>query len=246
MIPKTILRNFPFKRLWPLFVLLALAATAYATFGHYLNFESLRENRETLLGFAENNYLLASGCFLAVYILIVAFSLPGAAVASLAGGFLFGLPAGTFLNVVAATCGAGIIFIAARYGLGAQLAKKMDASTGAVRTIKQGLHDNELSYLFLMRLVPAVPFFAANLIPAFVGVSLRRFLFTTFFGIIPGALVFTWIGVGLGDIFALGETPDFRLIFKPQILGPILALSALAALPILVNRGKKRKSPEHE
>ena len=96
--------------------------------------------------------------------------------------------------------------------------------------------------LFLMRLLPVVPFFVANLVPAFLEVPLRRFVISTFFGIMPGAVVYTSVGAGLGEVFARGETPDLGIIFEPQILLPILGLSALAQRPILVQavRGKPR------
>ena len=82
--------------------------------------------------------------------------------------------------------------------------------------------------------MPAVPFFVANLLPALVGVKFGNFLFTTALGIIPGALVFTWIGVGVGEVFDRGDTPDLSLLREPHVIGPILGLCALAALPIVV------------
>ena len=228
------------RKLLPLLVILVVAVAGYFTLGDYLSFDTLRDNREALLGFRDQNYALAVLAFMAIYVAIVAFSLPGAAVASLTGGFLFGVFPGVLLNVGAATIGATIIFSAARYGLGEALSRKMDASEGTVKQIKDGLRDNELSFLFLMRLVPAVPFFAANLIPALVGVSTFRFVFTTFFGIIPGGLVYTWIGAGLGEVFARGQIPDLGLLFSPHILGPILALCALAALPVVLKLFKRK------
>ena len=94
--------------------------------------------------------------------------------------------------------------------------------------------------LFLMRLVPAIPFFAAHLLPALVGVSLRNYVVTTFFGIMPGSAVYTWVGAGLGEVFARGETPNLGIFFEPHIIGPILGLCALAALPMIIKavRGK--------
>ena len=228
------------RKLLPLLVILVVAVAGYFTLGDYLSFDTLRDNREVLLSFRDQNYALAVLAFMAIYVAIVAFSLPGAAVASLTGGFLFGVFPGVLLNVGAATIGATIIFSAARYGLGEALSRKMDASEGTVKQIKDGLRDNELSFLFLMRLVPAVPFFAANLIPALVGVSTFRFVFTTFFGIIPGGLVYTWIGAGLGEVFARGQIPDLGLLFSPHILGPILALCALAALPVVLKLFKRK------
>jgi len=93
----------------------------------------------------------------------------------------------------------------------------------------------------LMRLLPAVPFFVANLVPALVGVPLYRFVISTFLGIIPGAVVLTSVGAGLGGVFERGETPDLGIFFEPQILLPILGLCALAALPLIVKaiRGQK-------
>ena len=93
-----------------------------------------------------------------------------------------------------------------------------------------------------MRLVPAVPFFVANLVPALVGVRFANFALTTVLGIIPRAIVFTWIGVGLGEVFDRGESPDLSLLWEPQIIGPILGLAALAALPIVIKAIRGRRN----
>lgn len=225
----------------PLAVILIAAIVGYFTLGDYLTFDTLANNREALLAFRDKNYILLAGIFVAVYVAIVAFSLPGAAVASVTGGFLFGLFLGTTFNVTAAVIGASAIFLAARWGLGRTLAAKMDASEGTLKKFKTGLHEHEINVLLLMRLVPVVPFFVANLLPALVGVRFFNFLWTTAIGIIPGAIVFTWIGVGLGEVFDRGERPDLSLLWEPQVIGPILGLCVLAALPILIKtvRGKK-------
>lgn len=224
---------------------LAVIATAAVLGGIYLrdvfSFEGLASNRQMLIEFRDANYLLSAVVFIALYVGIVAFSLPGALIATLTGGFLFGVFPGALFNVTAATLGASAIFLAARWGLGERLAAKMDAGHGAVKKIKEGIDENQWSMLFLIRLVPAVPFFVANLVPALVGVPLNRFMISTFLGIIPGGLVFTSVGAGLGEVFARGETPDLAVIFEPAILLPILGLCALAALPIVIKalRGQK-------
>lgn len=225
----------------PLVGILVVAVLGFVFLRDHLTFDTLRDNREALLAFRDNNYALMVLGFLGVYFLIVAFSLPGAAVASVTGGFLFGLFAGTGLNVLAATLGAAAIFQAARLGLGKTLSAKLDASEGTLKKMKDGLRENEISVLFLLRLVPAVPFFVANLVPALVGVRFTNFIWTTALGIIPGGIVFTSIGVGLGEVFDRGESPDLSLLWAPQVIGPILGLAALAALPIVIKavRGKK-------
>ncbi len=225
----------------PLLVIVAAAAVGWLTLGDYLSFETLRENREALLAYRDAHYLMLVAGFMVVYIVIVSFSLPGAAVASVTGGFLFGLWAGTAYNVISATVGAIIIFLAARWGLGETLTARLEASEGTVKRIKNGLRENEISVLFLLRLVPVVPFFVANLLPALVGVKFRNFVLTTALGIIPGGLVYTWIGVGLGGVFDRGETPDLSLLWEPFVIGPILGLCVLAALPIAIRAWRGRK-----
>ena len=225
----------------PMLVILVVAVIGAFTLKDYLSFDALRDNREALIAFRDSNNLIAAFGFLAVYVAIVGFSLPGATIATLTGGFLFGTAFGTFFNVTGAALGATLIFLAARYGFGEKLGAKLESSEGAVRKIKDGIDENQWSMLFIIRLVPAVPFFIANLIPAFLEVPLHRYVISTFLGIIPGTLVFTSVGAGLGEVFAAGETPNFGIIFEPHILFPILGLSALSLLPILVKAvtGKK-------
>ncbi|WP_371928358.1 TVP38/TMEM64 family protein [Oceanicola sp. 502str15] len=231
----------PWLKRLPLMAILAVALGGAFYLRDYLSFETLAENREALIAFRDANYLATVAGFIAIYVVIVAFSLPGATVATLTGGFLFATFPGALFNVTAATIGACLIFQAARLGLGDKLSEKLEGSGGVVAKIKAGIDANQWEMLFLIRLVPAVPFFVANLVPAFVGVPLSRFAITTFLGIIPGAVVYTSVGAGLGEVFARGETPNLGIIFEPHILLPILGLCALAALPIVLKavRGKK-------
>jgi uncharacterized membrane protein YdjX (TVP38/TMEM64 family) len=232
-------RPSPWDKRLPILGIAAIAIVGAFTLRDHLNFATLSENREALLAFRDSNFVLASLAFVLAYVVIVAFSLPGATIATLTGGFLFGLVPGVLFNVAGATLGAVAVFLAARAGFGADMAAKMEQKGGAVARLQQGLRENEWSVLLMMRLVPAVPFFLANLIPAFVGTSLFRFAITTFVGIMPGALVFTSVGAGLGEVFARGETPDLSIIFAPHVLGPILGLAALSALPIILKKLKK-------
>lgn len=224
----------------PILAIALVAAVGAVALRDAASFETLRDNREALLGFRDANYALTVLAFVAAYVAIVAFSLPGATVATLTGGFLFGTFPGVVFNVGAATIGAVLIFLAARWGAGERLAARMDASDGLVKRIKAGIDANRWSMLFLIRLVPAVPFFVANLVPALVGVALVPFAVTTLLGIIPGALVYTSVGAGLGTVFAAGETPDLGIIFEPRILLPILGLCALAALPLALKAVRGR------
>ena len=225
----------------PFLLILAVAGLGTFFLRDQISFERLAANRETLLAFRDANYLTAALAFVAAYALLVAFSLPGALIATLTGGFLFGIFPGALFNVTAATLGAIAIFLAAKTGFGARFSARIDGKGGAVAKLQARLRENEWSVLFLMRLVPVVPFFLANLIPAFVGTKLSRFAISTFLGIIPGAGVYTSVGAGLGAVFARGETPDLSVLFAPHILGPILGLALLSALPIILKHYRKKE-----
>ncbi len=204
----------------------------------HLTFEALAENRIRLLAWTSDNPVLAAVLFVLAYVAIVAGSLPGGAIATLAGGFLFGTLAGGALAVVGATAGATLLFLAARTALGDTLRAKAGPS---LARLEAGFRKNALSYLLVLRLVPAFPFFLVNLAPAFLGVSLRDYLIGTFFGIIPGTFVYASVGAGLGAVFDSGGRPDLGIILSAPVLLPLLALAALALVPVIV--GRLRKDP---
>lgn len=228
-------------RYLPVIVIALVALLGVFLLRDELTFDALARHRETLLAFRDAHYVWAALAFMLTYCLLVTFSLPGATVATLTGGFLFGLFPGALFNIAAAGTGAVLLFLAARWGPGDRLAAKFDSSTGRVARLKAGLDRNQWEMLFLMRLLPVVPFFLANLIPAFVGVPLHRFAVTTYLGILPGAAIYTSVGAGLGAVFESGDTPDLGLIFEPRVLLPVVGLSALAILPILLRTLRSKK-----
>jgi len=85
-----------------------------------------------------------------------------------------------------------------------------------------------------------VPFFIANLLPAFFGVKLFTYVWTTFMGIAPGSAVYTSVGTGMGEILASGGDLSINVFSDPKIWGPFVGLIALALLPIIIKavRGK--------
>ncbi|RME17874.1 MAG: TVP38/TMEM64 family protein [Alphaproteobacteria bacterium] len=229
------------KRL-PLVVIALTSVAGFVVLRPWLDFATLAAYRGELMEFVAAHRIGAVLAFIAGYCAIVGFSLPGATLATLTGGFLFGVFPGVLFNLAGATGGALVIFLAVRMGIGESLAARIDASDGAVRRLKRGIDENQWSVLFLMRLLPVVPFFVANVVPAMLAVPTWRFFVTTALGIIPGALIYTAVGAGLGTVFETGGTPDLSIIFQPRILLPILGLAALALLPILFNLWRKGSS----
>ncbi len=228
---------------WRLLPVAVIAAGLVAFFAlgldEYLSFTALGEHRQALLAwYADNTLQLVIG-YLALYVLVVAFSVPGAVWMTIGGGFLFGLVLGTALVVAAATVGAVAVFLVARYALGDYFRSKAGST---MRKMETGFRDNALSYLLVLRLVPLFPFWLVNLVPAFLGVPLRTFVIGTFFGIIPGSFVYVSVGDGLGAVFEAGGTPDLGIIFDPKILTPVIGLAVLALIPVAYKRFKGGRS----
>ena len=223
--------------------LAALAAIAGLVFwfdlDRYLTFAALKEHRSLLVSFVEDHMLLAVLTYVAVYALATAVSLPGGALLSVAGGFLFGAWFGTVWIVVAATLGASGIFLIARSALGGPLRRRAGP---ALRRMEAGFSENAFSYLLTLRLIPLFPFFLVNLVPAFLGVTLRTYVGATVIGVIPGAFVFASSGVGLGSVFDSSESFSVGSVVTPEILVALTGLGLLSLLPVAYKWRRNRKS----
>ncbi len=224
-------------RFLPIVALAVGAVLAYFLAGDYLSLETVSENREAMVGWRDRNLMTASLAFMAIYIVAVAFSVPGAIWLTMAGGFLFGAVLAAALTVISATAGATLIFLAARSSLGAVLHERAGPW---LKRVDDEVARGEISFLLVMRLIPVIPFFVANLAPAFVNVRLGNFIWTTFVGIVPATAVISSVGAGLGEVLDRGGEPDIGVIFAPHILFPLLGLAALAALPVILRKLRKR------
>ncbi len=233
------IQGFSLTGMLPILVLGAGLVTFFLLGGaEYLAFEAFRDNRGLLLDFVERNGFVAVLTYMAVYAVAIALSLPGGAVLTLTGGFLFGVLGGGAITVVGATIGATVLFLAARMGLGEPLRARAGP---AVKKIEAEFQENAWSYLLFLRLVPLFPFWMVNLALAFLGVELKVFVITTMVGIIPGTFVYASLGNGLGVILDQGGSPDMGIIFQPEILLPLIGLAVLALIPVVYKRLKARQ-----
>ncbi|MBM3535588.1 MAG: TVP38/TMEM64 family protein [Alphaproteobacteria bacterium] len=228
------------KRFLPLALLLAVVVLVYASdLGYYLSFDHLRAHHRIIVGFVEANPVGAAALYLTLYVLAVAASVPGAVFMTIIGGFLFGAVIGTTLTVIAATTGATLLFLAARTAIGDLLRGKAESFLGRMEA---GFRRNAFSYLLVLRLVPLFPFFIVNLVPAFLGVGLGTFIGATLLGIIPGTLVFTLAGRGLGSIIEAGGEFSAKSVLTPEMIAALCGLALLALVPVVYRRFAERTS----
>ena len=229
-------------KLWPVYIITGglIAARQFGLF-EYFSIDTLREQQDVLLAYVDAHRFLAIGAFIAVYVLVTLFMLPGAGIVTIAGGLMFGLVQGSIATIVGATLGASLLFMAANTSIG----ESLRARAGPFLTkMEAGFKDDALSYMFAMRFIPVVPFPVANIAPALLGAKFRDFLLTTSLGIIPGVIAYTLIGTGLGATFAAGGDPDFASVTK-NLLPAVLALLVVSLLPVAYKKlFRKTKTSE--
>jgi uncharacterized membrane protein YdjX (TVP38/TMEM64 family) len=222
------------RRLAPVAILLlGLALFLLLGLERYFSFEMLSRNHAALTSWVGEHAVAAALLYVLAYALVVAFSLPIAVVVTTVGGFLFGIWLGAVLSVIGATLGSIAVFLAARtafYDL-------FHARAGrALARLEEGFRRDSFSYLLFLRLVPVFPFWLVNIVPALLGMKLGPYALATLIGIIPGALVYSSVGAGLGVLIDSGKMPDLAIIFEWQILLPLFGLAALALVPVLYTR----------
>ena len=211
---------------------LGLGAFFYFDVGQYFSLEALKANRDDLLAYTNANFAVAVILYVAVYILQTGFSLPGGALMTLTGGFLFGSVLGTIFVNIGATTGATLAFLAARYVLRDWVERKFGKR---IEPIQAGFAQNAFSYLLTLRLIPAFPFFLVNLVSGLTRIPLGTYVIGTSIGIIPGSFVYAFAGRQLGSINSLAE------IASPPVLMAFTFLGLLALVPIVHRKFVERK-----
>lgn len=195
----------------------------------HLTFENIRDNRELLLSYVNQNYAFSISIFFAVYILTALF-VPGTLVLTVASGFFFGFIAGTFYALLAACLGATMAFLASRYLIGSWIQYKFKYQ---LETINKEISRHGYNYLLVFRIVPILPFCVVNYLAGITHISKWTFIWTTVSGMLPGALVCTFAGQQLGSITSADR------IFSAEIIVALVLLAVLILLPPAVRHAKR-------
>ncbi len=201
-------------------ILLALIIGAIAAFftlggSEYLSLDFIKSQREAFDDFYSERPALTIGLFFLVYVAVTALSLPGAAIMTLAAGYLFGLVVGTILVSFASTIGATLAFLSARFILRDWVQEKFG---DRLRAINRGVEKDGAMYLFSLRLVPAFPFFAVNLLMGLTPIKVFTFFWASQIGMLLGTIVYVNAGTQLATIDTLAD------IVSPALIGSFVAL----------------------
>jgi uncharacterized membrane protein YdjX (TVP38/TMEM64 family) len=222
-------------------LILLVGAGVAAAFGldAGLALDALRRHHLWLLGFVAGTPVLASLLFMAIYAASVAVSVPGSALLTVIGGYLFGWLQGTIYVLIATTLAATAVFVLARSALGNRVRRR--AGPSLVR-FAETFRANALSYVFVLHLVPIFPTAVVIGIPAACGVRVRTFVVSAVLGLLPGTMLFAHLGSGLGAVLGSGLPIHLSSFFQPTILWPLVGLAVLALLPVAYRSWRARRS----
>lgn len=233
----------------PVAVVAAIVVATLATGWHgHLSVETLMAHRATLHGLVNGHRLVAVIAFIAVYTTAVALSVPGGALLTTTGGFMFGTLIGGAASVTAATLGATVVFVIVRYAAGGLANRLRLRGTGPLGAkLAERFRDDAFCYIVFLRLVPFFPFWLINLASAPAGVALVPFVAATAIGIIPASFAFAFFGAGLNDLIArqeqnyqacLAERQDIchldfhvTVAASPELIASLIVLGLLALIP---------------
>ncbi|MGL5290960.1 MAG: FAD-dependent oxidoreductase [Vibrionaceae bacterium] len=192
---------------------------------HYLTLEQLKQSQLQLRLWQLQAPLMFALGFFAIYVVVTALSLPGAAILTLAAGAIFGLLQGVVLVSFASSIGATLAFLASRYLLRSSIQQRFSQQ---FTSIDAGMARDGALYLFTLRLVPVVPFFLINLLMGLTALKTRTFYWVSQIGMLAGTLVYVNAGTQLAKIETLSGILSPVLLFSFALLGlfPLVAKGA--------------------
>ena len=214
-------RRFLFRLLLVAGLAAALVLFFIFDLQQYLNLDYLRESRGLLQEIYARQPLLMMSAFFLIYVATTALSLPGATVLTLAGGAVFGRIGGTFLVSFASTIGATLAMLIARFILQNWVKQTFSSQ---LNSIYEGIKKEGGFYLFILRLVPVIPFFVINIGMGLTPIGVWSFYWVSQLGMLAGTLVYVNAGAELGRIESIGD------ILSPMLIGSFIILGIFPLL----------------
>jgi pyruvate/2-oxoglutarate dehydrogenase complex dihydrolipoamide dehydrogenase (E3) component/uncharacterized membrane protein YdjX (TVP38/TMEM64 family) len=218
------------SRLLVVVAIAVLLAVFFALGGQrYLTFENLKAQVGAAHAYYRDHPAQTIGGYFLVYVLVAGASIPGAVPLTLLGGAVFGLLWGTVIVSFASTLGATLAFLVSRFLLRDFVQRRFEKY---MRPINEGVERDGGFYLFTLRLIPAVPFFAINVVMAMTPMRATTFYWVSQLGMLAGTIVYVNAGTQLAAIESPKGILSIGVIGAFLLLGlfPLIAKKAVDAV----------------
>lgn len=240
-------------RLSPLIALI-VGGIVIAVLGisEYLSLSRIIEGRADLLAYVEGNPVRTVAVYVGLYILAVIFSVPGGSLLTVVGGVLFGGFLGGVITTIAATTGSIFVFLVAKTAVGDWMRRRVDGMGPKIASFTEGFRTNAFYVIVILRLIPVMPYWASNAVPAIFGVGIWVFIGATLVGLLPWTVSFAFFGSALDEIVVAQEAANpgcaaagaceldlTAMTSGPVITGLIVAL--LSLVPVALHWWSRRR-----
>ena len=211
--------------------ILILSFFLFVTFFYYffdlqnfITFESLKLYQNKLITFFEENPNLFLFLYFFSYVILSAFSLPGATVLTIVGGYIFGIFVGTIVVSFASSIGATFAMLISRYLVRDWVQKKFSKE---MQKINHSINIEGVYYLFFLRLLPLIPFFVVNLLMGLTSIRTLTFFWVSQLGMLPATIVYVNAGLQLNNLNSISDIYSLEFI---------ISFFILAIFPFLVKK----------
>lgn len=226
--------------LWKKLLVVALVVTAggigYFQFRDTLTLQHLAAQEAQLRAWQQDHPLLVYGAAYLIYVIVTGLSLPGATVLTLTCGWFFGFWRGVLLVSFASTSGATVAFLVSRFLLRDSIQQRFGER---LATFNQALEREGAFYLFMLRLIPAVPFFVINVVMGLTPIRTRTYWWVSQLGMLPGTAVYVYAGSSVPNLATLAEK-GAQGILSPQLF---VAFALLGIVPLVLKKVVQRFRP---
>jgi uncharacterized membrane protein YdjX (TVP38/TMEM64 family) len=175
--------------------------------------------------------LLAAVVFIASSAAIRLSPIPGGAMMTVTGGYMFGTVAGAALAAAGAATAAALVFVVGRPLLAGIVKRRLGHRLAA---IEHEVAAGAFNYLLALRILPVIPAWFVNLLPLAFPIPVRTVILATFLGLLPISFVFAGLGAGLSTLESTSEQTFTDVLLRWELFLPLMALAGLALLPVIL------------
>ena len=203
----------------------------------YLDLDFLKNNKDKILAFRDQNFFLLAVVyffFSILWVFLLGFGTPLVIIA----GFAFGVVWGSVLSIAAFSIGASLLYFFANHYFKDLVYQYLSSR---FLSLKNHFNENEFSYFFFIRVIPGIPFPIKNIMPVLFNMKLKNFFLATFLGESVPIIISVSIVSGFAGAIESNASLDFNLFFTPEILLPLLGLGFMVVLTNFLKKKYLRK-----
>ena len=203
----------------------------------YLDLDFLKNNKDKILAFRDQNFFLLAVVyffFSILWVFLLGFGTPLVIIA----GFAFGVVWGSVLSIAAFSIGASLLYLFANHYFKDLVYQYLSSR---FLSLKNHFNENEFSYFFFIRVIPGIPFPIKNILPVLFNMKLKNFFLATFLGESVPIIISVSIVSGFAGAIESNASLDFNLFFTPEILLPLLGLGFMVVLTNFLKKKYLRK-----